>query len=111
MDYDFHMEFYNLKDSYVEAIEELNGEKEKRFRKAYHDYLHAYLEKYLNFCLRNSKDNINIFTKPSADITKIDLMVSTKGKLRDMGEKTIKNLLSEIISDKFKMIKINFVIE
>ena len=111
MDYEFHMEFYNLKDSYVEAIEELNGEKEKRFRKAYHDYLHAYLEKYLNFCLRNSKDNINIFTKPSADITKIDLMVSTKGKLRDMGEKTIKNLLSEIISDKFKMIKINFVIE
>ena len=111
MDYDFHMEFYNLKDSYVEAIKELSGQKEKRFRKAYHDYLRAYLEKYLNFCLRNSKDHITIFTKPSVDISKIVLIASTKGKLQSMGEKTLKKLLSEIISDKFKMIKIDFVIE
>lgn len=112
MSYDFHMEFYNLKDSFVEAIKELRGEKEKekRFRQAYHDYLHAYVEKYLNFSLRNNSAKPIVTTLTSKNNVEISLLVSIEEKLNNSEKQTLVSIIKDLIT-KFELIKINYKIE
>lgn len=112
MGYDFHLEFYNLKDSFVEAIKELRGEKEKekRFKQAYYDYLYAYVEKYMNFCLRSNSAGPIVTTLPSKNSREIDLLITTKKKLNVNGQHILSSIIIDLIT-KFELIKINYKIE
>lgn len=112
MGYDFHLEFYNLKDSFVSAIMKLRDEKEKekKFRQAYYDYLYAYVEKYMNFCLRSNSAEPTVTTLPSRNATEIDLLIKTKKKLNVNEQHILSSIIKDLIT-KFHLIKINYKIE